>query len=396
MSQATRIDRARGCVLGMAVGDALGGPLEGLTQQQIQATYGQVSDFVDGVRAWRRKPYRWRLKGLYTDDTQQALALADCLHEQGEIQPEWLARTYLAMATPRDNYLGAHRSAGKSFRLVIGDLERGVSPHLTGRPSAGIGAAMRIAPVGIFYADRPEDRLDAVLAASLLTHCDIRSLAGAYAVSSAVSIIVTEGRDAKRPSFLFQLAHLVHQAEATIAAKLGSKVSGTNEYLHAVSNTIAAVESVLDGPRDQAFCAIVERANRAGAEPACTRPTMGFPPACIPTCLYLLLMNDNFEDALIEIVNLGGDADTAGAILGCMAGALHGEAGIPTHWLRGLRNHDGIAHRAERLVNPDCDLAIPDLIATERELTALEARTRDELMSRRQSEDDLGANRWRS
>ncbi len=396
MSQATRKDRARGCVLGLAVGDALGAPLEGLTQQQIQATYGQVSDYVDGVRAWRKKPYRWRLKGLYTDDTQQALALADCLREQGEIQPEWLARTYLAMATPRDNYLGAHRSAGKSFRLVIGDLERGVSPEHTGRPSAGIGAAMRIAPVGIFYATCPEARLNAVLAASLLTHCDIRSLSGAYAVATAVSLILTEGPSVRRPSFLFQLAHLVRQAESTIAASLPEKISGLNNYTHAVSNAIAAVESVLDSPRDQAFSAIVERANRLGAEPACTRPTMGFPPACIPTCLYLLLVNDNFEEALTEVVNLGGDADTAGAILGCMAGALYGESAIPDHWLNGLHNRDGIANRAESLVDPQAQYAIPDLISTERELTALEARNREDLMASRQSEDDLGANRRRT
>ena len=371
MSQATRKDRARGCVLGLAVGDALGAPLEGLTQQQIQATYGQVSDYVDGVRAWRKKPYRWRLKGLYTDDTQQALALADCLREQGEIQPEWLARTY-------------------------GDLERGVSPEHTGRPSAGIGAAMRIAPVGIFYATCPEARLNAVLAASLLTHCDIRSLSGAYAVATAVSLILTEGPSVRRPSFLFQLAHLVRQAESTIAASLPEKISGLNNYTHAVSNAIAAVESVLDSPRDQAFSAIVERANRLGAEPACTRPTMGFPPACIPTCLYLLLVNDNFEEALTEVVNLGGDADTAGAILGCMAGALYGESTIPDHWLNGLHNRDGIANRAESLVDPQAQYAIPDLISTERELTALEARNREDLMASRQSEDDLGANRRRT
>jgi ADP-ribosylglycohydrolase len=369
--------------------------LEGLSQQQIQATYGQVCDYVDGARAWRKKPYRWRLKGLYTDDTQQALALADCLRARGEIEPEWLARLYLAMATPRDAYLGAHRSAGKSFRLVIGDLERGVSPEQTGRTSAGIGAAMRIAPLGVHYADRPGELLDAVLAASLLTHRDIRSLAGALAVAAAVAMIVRDGSDVRRPSLLFQLAHVVRLGETVMAATMPDRVTGLDAYKHAVSSAIAAVEPNLDRTREHAFSAMIEYANRLGAEPACARPTMGFPPACIPTCLYLLLVNDSLEDALIEVVNLGGDADTTGAILGAMAGALHGENAIPKTWLEGLCNRDGIALRAEALVDPHYDQPIPDLIATEREWTAREAQARDELMARRQSEDDLGANRRR-
>ena len=69
---------------------------------------------------------------------------------------------------------------------------------------------------------------------------------------------------------------------------------------------------------------------------------MGFPPACIPTCLYLLLTTDSFEEAVTEVVNLGGDADTAGAILGAMAGAYYGVDAIPERWLDGLQNRDGI------------------------------------------------------
>ena len=75
MPLSTRIDRVRGCLLGMAIGDALGAPLEGLGAQQIRAHYQLVTDYVDGARAWKKKPYRWRLPGLYSDDTQQALAL---------------------------------------------------------------------------------------------------------------------------------------------------------------------------------------------------------------------------------------------------------------------------------------------------------------------------------
>ena len=85
MPHLSRIDRVRGCLLGLAIGDALGAPLEGLTAQQIKTHYGRVKNYVDGVQAWKRKPYRWRLRGLYSDDTQQALALCDVLLEHGRV-----------------------------------------------------------------------------------------------------------------------------------------------------------------------------------------------------------------------------------------------------------------------------------------------------------------------
>src|SRR4051794_29760725 len=117
MPHPSRIDRVRGCLLGMAVGDALGAPLEGLTAQQIKTHYGRVKNFVDGVQAWKRKPYRWRLRGLYSDDTQQALALCDVLLEYGAIDTDRLADLYLALATPKGSFAGAHRvSAGASAR----------------------------------------------------------------------------------------------------------------------------------------------------------------------------------------------------------------------------------------------------------------------------------------
>src|SRR5262249_13180557 len=159
----------RGCLLGLAVGDALGAPLEGLSSQQIRAHYTFVNDYVDGAKAWKKKPYRWRLPGLYTDDTQQALALVDVLLATGGVDVDRLAAIYVDLATPDLGYAGAHRGVGKSFRQVLADLKRGVSPRLTGREdSAGIGAAMRIAPVGLWFADEPEALFDAVMAASLV------------------------------------------------------------------------------------------------------------------------------------------------------------------------------------------------------------------------------------
>src|SRR5438270_820728 len=114
MPQPTRLARARGCLLGLAIGDALGAPLEGLSAQQIRAHYVQVTGYVDGAIAWKRKPYRWRMPGLYTDDTQQALALSDVLIEAGFADEDRLADLYVALANPKGSYVGAHRGVGRS------------------------------------------------------------------------------------------------------------------------------------------------------------------------------------------------------------------------------------------------------------------------------------------
>jgi ADP-ribosylglycohydrolase len=267
----SRADRVRGSLLGLAVGDALGGPLEGLSPQQIRSHYGFVTDYLDGVKAWRKKPFRWRLPGLYTDDTQQALALVDVLLATGRLDVDRLAALYLELATPDNGYAGAHRGVGKSFKKVLEDLKRGVSPRLTGQSSAGIGAAMRIAPVGLYFADDPEGLFEAVMAASLMTHRDIRSLSAAMAVALAAARLLNE--PTRDPSFVLWLAADVQRAEDRIAAQFGRSAASLGAYRRSVSDAIAHVESVLDLPRDRALAAIVEEANRHGPNTPVRRPT---------------------------------------------------------------------------------------------------------------------------
>ena len=395
MPQTTHIDRVRGCLLGLAIGDALGAPLEGLGAQQVRAHYQLVTDYVDGVRAWKKKPYRWRLPGLYTDDTQQALALADVVLARGKVDLDLLAAIYLEMATPEGGYAGAHRGVGRSFRQVLADLKRGIAPETTGQASAGIGAAMRIAPLALYFAEDPDALHDAVISASLMTHRDVRSITGAVAVAAAVRrILQGDPRDA---SFLFRVAADVARVETRLIAEYGDRVASLDDHGRSLSQVIARTEGLLDVPRERAMVALVEEANRHGAEPVCRRPTMGFPPAAIPTCLYLFLTTDTFEDALIEVVNLGGDADSTGAILGAIAGACYGVDALPERWLAGLQNRDGIDARAVALARRSaCGLGIPDLIGTEQILSKRESDCRNHLMSAavpRANGDDLGANR---
>ncbi len=385
-----RVDRVRGCLLGLAVGDALGAPLEGLTPQQIKTHYGRVTHYVDGVLAWKRKPHRWRMPGLYTDDTQQALALCDVLLECRRVDQRRLADLYLGLMTPKGPFSGAHRGIGRSFRLVLASLEQGVPANQAGQPTAGIGAAMRIAPVPLYFGDETGPMFDAVMAASLMTHRDIRSLSGALAVSHGIRRLAAgEPRD---PSLLFRIAADLVKDEAMITGSYGDHVLKLDRHSGGLSRAIAHAEALIDLPADQALASLVTEANRHGADPICRRATMGFPPACIPTCLYLLLTTDSFEEALTEVVNLGGDTDTAGAILGALAGAYYGVDAIPDRWLDGLQNREGIdawaialAQRSRR------GLHIPDLIATEQSLTRKEGDSFESFASVTRASGERGA-----
>ncbi len=282
---------------------------------------------------------------------------------------------------------------GRSFRQVLNRLEEGVAPLEAGQDSAGIGAAMRIAPVPLYFGDDdPEAMFAAVMTASLMTHRDVRSLSGALAVANAVRRLVRG--EPRVPSFLLRLAGDVARDEGRIAAEHADAVVSLVRHPRSVSQAVAHAESVLDLPREQALAALVEEANRHGAEPICRRATMGFPPACIPTCLYLLLTTDSFEEAIVEVINLGGDADSAGAILGALAGAHYGVDAIPDRWLDRLQNRDAIDLRAVALSRRSAEgLDIPCLIAREHELSAKEGACRDRLQALSQNGGDRGANR---
>ena len=218
-----------------------------------------MRNYVDGVQAWKRKPYRWRLRGLYSDDTQQALALCDILLENGRVDQERLADLYLSLATPKGPFHGAHRGIGRTFRQVLAALESGVPAHRAGQPGAGIGAAMRIAPVPLYFGDDPDALFDAVIAASLMTHRDIRSLSGAMAVSHAIRRLVAgEPRD---PSLLLWVASDLVKDEKRIAASTPRRSSSS-------TNTRAACR----GPSPTPSRCSTSRAT-APWRPCSTRPT---------------------------------------------------------------------------------------------------------------------------
>ena len=275
---------------------------------------------------------------------------------------------------------------------MLADLERGVSPRRSGQLTAGIGAAMRIAPVALYFGDDRD--VDVRLGHGGQHHDPPRRPQPERRAGGRPRGPAAGGRRAARSQPACSGSPPTSPGtRARIAAEYGDVVISLDQHARGLSRALAHAESVLDQPRERALAALVEEANRHGAEPACKRPTMGFPPACIPTCLYLLLTTDSFEEAITEVINLGGDTDTAGAILGALAGAHYGVGDIPKRWLDGLQNRDGIDARAIALAHRSADgLDIPDLIATEQELSRKEGANLERYASFSANGGDRGAN----
>ena len=104
------------------------------------------------------------------------------------------------------------------------------------------------------------------------------------------------------------------------------------------------------------------------------------------------MTTDSFEEALTEVVNLGGDTDTAGAILGALAGAHYGVDAIPERWLEGLQNREGIEAWAIALAQRSRrGLHIPDLITTEQSLTRKEGDSFESFASVTRATGEQGA-----
>ena len=213
---------------------------------------------------------------------------------------------------------------------------------------------------------------------------------GALLVAHAVRRLTAgEERD---PSLLLWIAADAARDEERIAEEYGDVIISYDRHAKAISRVIAHVESLLDMSRDRALAAVVEEANRHGAEPACKRPTMGFPPACIPTCLYLLLTTDSFEEAITEVINLGGDTDTAGAILGALAAPITESARFPGAGLTASRIVPASKLSLRLAQRSAHGLDIPDLIATEQELNRKEEAYLEQYASFSRNGGDRGAN----
>jgi ADP-ribosyl-[dinitrogen reductase] hydrolase len=275
------LERARGCAVGAAVGDALGMPLE----------FGPRRPEDRLVREMQAS----RLPaGSFTDDTEMALALADSLLAHCPLDPADLAGRFVdwLRAGPAD--VGIHTSSvlsriagGEPWRQTVEAMQR-LNPD-----SAGNGSVMRCWPVALAHWDDEAQLLADSVLQSRVTHPHAECEAGSAFVNATIQ----------------KLIHGAPPAEAVEEALLAARVT------------------------DPLLAVIEEAPSRWRVE----LENSGWVRDTLESAVWGLLTTDSFEEAVIQVVNLGGDADTAGAVAGAMAGAAYGLAAIPARWQEALQ-----------------------------------------------------------
>lgn len=288
-------ERFVGCLVGLALGDALGAPLEFMPRAEIAATYGEVRELLGG--GWLNVD-----PGEYTDDTQLALAITNSIVRCGRIDPPDIAARFVAWLRtgPKD--------VGNITRTAIRYHEQGlpwqevgprVHREMTGR-SAGNGSLMRCAPVALFHAARPAELLRDSAIVSEITHANPLSVWSSIAVNLAI-------------------VELLHGRREGLIERVAAQIEEPQ-----VRETLRTVPG------------LSRKAIRSG----------GYVLETLGAAFWALQNHPGFEEVVVAAVNLGDDADTVGAVAGALAGAREGAGALPDRWLTLLRDADHLADLA--------------------------------------------------
>jgi ADP-ribosyl-[dinitrogen reductase] hydrolase len=300
------ISRARGAMLGLVAGNQLGVPTEHLgTAPAIRRA------FPDGV--WDLAPPPAPSVSPYDDDVALMLRLAQSLVERGDFDAHDVARRWV------DWMYTDGRGIGLTTRRALGHIADGVDPFEAGRRAreadpqraAGNGAVMRCLPVAIRYHDNVDRMLRVSMQQAAITHGDERCLWGAVAVNLAARELL-----------------------------LGN-VYFVDEVLHRVKDGAPRV-----------LCDAIRRAPWEAQDdlPITREGEAGYVVHCVEIAFWFATHGRTLEDALVYLVQAGGDTDTNAAVAGALLGARDGEAAIPPRWVDQLYGREEVLGVTERLL----------------------------------------------
>jgi poly(ADP-ribose) glycohydrolase ARH3 len=291
-------EAARGALLGTFVGDALGMPWEGMPPDAIP----DQPEMVDA---------RLGL-GTYTDDTEMMIGLAESLVAHGELIEGDIAHRFLEGCDLRRGYGSGTREVFDLWRCGY-SVEEAADKIFEGSGSHGNGAAMRIAPVGVRFANS-DDLADHAVRSARVTHTHPLGVDAAVAQAAAVAAAV--------------------RGDDPLAAARAAAETST------LQTRLSDVASALDTRPTPADAAVLLGNTSAAHE-------------SVPLAIYCVCSSEDFEAAVVAAVRSGGDTDTIAAMAGAVAGARFGGTAIPSRWLAALedgpRGRTHVERLAERL-----------------------------------------------
>jgi poly(ADP-ribose) glycohydrolase ARH3 len=291
-----------GATLGTMVGDAFGAPVEGWDPERISREYGFLSTPVAGV---------------YTDDTQMMIGLMEALAECAQADPDFAPATLQDAAAGRflSNF-DPSRGYGRRIFGVMRRIESGLPAHMVGTDSWGNGAAMRIAPVGMFFYDDDRRLIDMAVHTAEITHTHPAGVAGAVAQAVAVGRAVrcaVGGDTLSTDSLIDDAARAAGEIDEDTGREM-ARIAGLSAH-------------DLDGVVGEIVSAFRRDVSAPGAVPA-----------ALAAFVLVHRMEGGFADVVMAAVNSGGDADTIGAMAGAVAGSYWGAGTIPKQWLAVMEN----------------------------------------------------------
>ncbi len=282
-------DKMLGCMFGLAVGDALGLTVERMSPDEIWRQHKVHKEIIGG--GWLSVD-----AGEVSDDTDMALCLANSIIECGGYDLFGAAKKYVEWleSGPVD--------MGVTTRTALTAIKKGVSPVSSGvpAPAAANGSAMRCAPIGIAYWNNSEKRAHYSREDSSITH------ANPLCISACV---------------------LVNEIIAKLLA--GSSLTEALEI---------AARLPIDG-----------RLTSCLYQKSPVHRPSGYIIDTLKAVFYAVFSRNSFEDTLVAVVNLGGDADTTGAIAGAIAGAHYGFKNIPERWSQKIIRKNDLQNAAKGL-----------------------------------------------
>lgn len=293
-------NRAKGCLLGLACGDAVGATLEFVPRDRILEP---LTDMIGGGV--------WQLnRGEWTDDTSMALCLADSLLACQNFDAQDQLNRYLRWAMTGYNSV---REGQPAFGIGNHTCNELANFQQTGRSysqnsdpnNAGNGSLMRVAPISLFYFHQPENIKRYAVLSSKTTHASPACLeACGYFAELLANALRGKEKTAIFDGFeLNDYQHIAHIVRGDYQSKSADEIKGS-----------------------------------------------GYVVESLEAALWAFWHTDTFREAILLAANLGDDADTTAAICGQIAGAFYGVENIPENWLKWLYRQEDIAQIAERLI----------------------------------------------
>jgi len=293
-----------GSLLGAALGDAIGASWEGCRM----AAEHEIEHM-----ARISHPLR------YTDDTHMTIGVAESLVGCHGFDGAHMAERFIDNYS-REPWRGYGPGPPRVFRLIRnGQAWDKASAHIYQGGSFGNGAAMRAAPVGLFFWNNHDKLKEVAHLSGLITHAHTLGMEGAALQAMAVALAIAENCDKplNAQSFTYSLLNCAiedfYRTKITKFNTLLKNPDDRQKVIHQLGHGIEAFNSV-------------------------------------PTAIFAFLSHpQDFVSTVIYAVSLGGDTDTIASMAGAISGAYLGIDALPTEWLRRLENHDYISDLADRL-----------------------------------------------